>query len=445
MKIRTRLRLSYIIMLLVPVMLIILTGALFREHYESGDVRVEFPSEFLSKIYLSMAGTPKDFLSVEYLGEIARLSEFEAVNIKVLSGGSEAAEYSSSRMHSGSRRFASSWDFYFSDGTSGTVTVFVHEMSLMSGFMRQGGLVFLVIIGVLIFTNGILSWIVAGSIIRPLNLLKESAFRIKDEDLDSPVIYAGDDEFQDVCRAFEEMRVRLKNSLHDQIKVEENRKELLASISHDLKTPITTIKGYIEGLRDGIADSPEKVAKYISTVHSKAMLMNELIDRLFLFSKLDLNRVQFNFQSINLGPFLSDLCAEMKFNYPELDITLKVASGVSVVADRMHLHRVVSNLIDNAVKYRAGDYPVVEITVKYSDGFVVVRVKDNGRGIASGDLSRIFDRFFRSDPARSSEVEGSGLGLAISRQIITAHGGLIQAESKAGEGTVITFTLRAAE
>jgi histidine kinase len=300
----------------------------------------------------------------------------------------------------------------------------------------------LLVIAILIITNGILTWIVAGSILNPLYQLKAAANRIKEGDLNTPLKYGGQDEFQDLTNSFEEMRVRLLGSLNEQMKADENRKELLSNISHDLKTPITTIKGYAEGIRDGIADSPDKVSKYMDTIYRKSILMDEMIDSLLLYSRLDLNKVLFNFRDVDLTHFLKDICDDMQFDYPELEIEFTREAPVFVVADLTNLHRVISNLIDNAVKYRSEQSPVVRISIEEQKQDVTVRIKDNGRGIADEDIPHIFDRFYRADKARSSEIKGSGLGLAISKQIIESHGGRISAVRSAEGGIEIVFNLR---
>ncbi|HAK46210.1 MAG TPA: hypothetical protein DCO79_09885 [Spirochaeta sp.] len=444
MKIRKRLRVSYILMLLVPMVLIMLTGAMFRDQYENGSDWIEFPKGFLSELYSIIAADPDSLLESGTLEELSRLSGFDGINIAVYQAEQETATFPSISRHSHGRHLTSSWKFYFSDGTSGQLSVFVYDRSMIKGFFPLGGLFFLFVVAALILTNGVLSYFVAGSILKPLSALKAAAHRIKNEDLDSPIVYEGKDEFAGLCSAFEEMRLRLKSSVLEQVKTEENRKELIASISHDLKTPITTIKGYVEGIKDGIADSPEKIEKYIDTVYAKSIMMDELIDSLFLFSKLDLNKVQFNFQNVDLSMFLSDICDEMRFDYPELEISLDAGSGAEVKADRMHLHRVISNLIDNAVKYRSEKKPGVEIKLSRAESFAVIELRDNGKGIAADEFSHIFDHFYRADPARTTTEEGSGLGLAISKYIIEAHGGSIKAEGQPGLGTKITFTLRIA-
>ena len=267
----------------------------------------------------------------------------------------------------------------------------------------------------------------------------------KEEDLETPVIYDGIDEYQRVCGAFDEMRIRLKDSLYEQLRYEENRKELLANITHDLKTPITAIKGYMEGIRDGIADTPERVDKYLDTIYSKSVLMNDLIDRLFLFSKLDLGKIQFHFQSIALGAFLLDTCEELKFDYPSMEIHLdEPEKEIHVHADPTHLHRVIANLIDNAQKYSNNEEAAVNIIVETKGSMAEVTIRDNGPGIADEDLPRIFKRFHRGDASRSSRREGSGLGLSIARQIIMAHGGSIAGKNSRNGGLEILLTLRRA-
>jgi signal transduction histidine kinase len=173
--------------------------------------------------------------------------------------------------------------------------------------------------------------------------------------------------------------------------------------------------------------------------------MNDLIDRLFLFSKLDLGKIQFHFQRIALYAFLSDTCEELQFDYPSMEIHLdEPEQEIHVHADPTHLHRVISNLIDNAQKYSENEKAAVNITVESNGPMAEVTIRDNGPGIADDDLPRIFERFRRGDASRSSRQEGSGLGLAIARQIIIAHGGSIAGRNSRNGGLEITLTLRLA-
>ena len=453
MNIQKRLRFSYILMLLIPIFFILLSGGLLRKIYSDDNENTTILSgEFLSLLYVTLADSPEKLLDREFLTELDFLSGYKhKTNIYIKKDGTNVISLENS--HSGRRvnRHDSYdavhyWDFYFSDNTPGLITINIYDATLVKNLFISGGISVLIVICALILTNGLLSYFVARSILNPIKILKSAALNIKNEELDFTVDYKGKDEFLDVCLAFEEMRIRLKDSLREQLKYENNRRELLSNISHDLKTPITAIKGYIEGIRDGIADSPEKVDKYLDTVYSKSVLLNDLIDRLFLFSKLDLNRVQFNFQTIDPLSFMIDTCEEFKFDYPNLEISVvsTAAETLKVSADSIHLHRVISNLIDNAVKYNDKDKTLIAINISSSDKMVTVKIMDNGKGISSAYLPHIFDSFYRTDKARSSMTEGSGLGLSISRQIISAHGGEISAESNRGKGTEITFTLRKA-
>jgi len=436
-------------MLVIPVVLLILSGGLIRRIYSEDKKEPVLPVLFLTTLYEKMSSEPDIFLERDFLKELDTLSGYKGkTNIYVEKNNHRVnfIENSHGGKHkdrNGQFNPFSSWDFYFSDGSYGTLTIVIFDALVMKEMFISGGVTLLISIGALILTNGLLSYFVARSIINPLKILEQSALNIKNEDLDTPVVYTGKDEFLDVCVVFEEMRIRLKDSLLEQLKYEENRKELLSNISHDLKTPITAIKGYIEGIQDGIADSPEKMEKYINTVYSKTILMNDLIDRLFLFSKLDLNKIQFNFRKIDLGDFLADMCEELQFDYEKLQLQFQSPQiPLFVSADSMHLHRVVINVIDNAVKYSGRETAEVSIALKDLGTLLEVSIKDRGIGISSESLPHIFERFYRSDPARSSQSEGSGLGLSISNQIVQAHGGEMKAESSPGKGTTIRFTLR---
>lgn len=453
MNIQKRLRFSYILMLLIPVLLLVISGGIIRHIYtDKNENKTTFTKEFLILLYGEMAHNPESLLDRNFLRELDEKSGYPGkTNIYVEKNGhlKNFLENSHGGKHRGDddrNDAVSSWEFYFSDNTTGLMTIAVYDTKLMKGMFITGGLTLLLAVCILIITNGLLSWFVAKSIIYPIKILERSALNIKNEDLDSPVVYKGDDEFKDVCFAFEEMRIRLKDSLHEQLKYEENRKELLSNISHDLKTPITAIKGYIEGIRDGIADSPEKINKYMDTVYSKTVLMNDLIDRLFLFSKLDLNRIQFNFQNIDIVAFLQDSCEELRFDYPDMNIILsEYDSPQYVSADSIQLHRVITNLVDNAWKYSGREHTDVTVGLIEKENSIEVSIHNNGREISAESLPRIFERFYRSDPARSSQSEGSGLGLSISSQIIKAHGGKIKAVSSREQGTTIRFTLRKAK
>ena len=244
------------------------------------------------------------------------------------------------------------------------------------------------------------------------------------------------------------MRSHLKESIEENIKRDEESKELISNISHDLKTPLTTIKGYVEGFMDGVADSPEKMDKYIRTIYNKANDMDRLIGELTIYSKIDTNKIPYNFVKLNVDEYFSDCIDEINTDLSARGIKLTyinyVDKDVKVIADPEQLRRVINNIISNSVKYMDKEERYVAIRLKdeREDGYVEVEIEDNGKGMEASEIPYIFDRFYRTDASRNSSQGGSGIGLAIVKKIIEAHGGSIWAVSKKGTGTTMHFILR---
>lgn len=212
-----------------------------------------------------------------------------------------------------------------------------------------------------------------------------------------------------------------------------------------MKTPITSIIGYVEGLKDGVADTKAKQDKYLNIVYNKAKSMNFLIDDLFVFSKLDLQKLPFHFEYIDLKKFLVHFVEEYQLDLEQKDIHLTLQdvhlNKAIVRIDVQQIRRVLDNMIQNSVKHMNKEEKRITIIARQEVETVSITVQDNGAGMAVENLEMIFDRFYRIESSRNSDKGGSGLGLAIARQIILEHGGTIKADSKLGEGTSITFTL----
>lgn len=290
-------------------------------------------------------------------------------------------------------------------------------------------------------------WIYLG-VVSPINILKDAAKNIQEGNLDVPVKEAesGVREMNELCKTFEEMRLRLKESQEQKIRNDKENRELISNISHDLKTPVTTIKGYVEGILDGVADTPEKQKKYLHTVYNKADDMSRLIDELTLYTKIDTNNIPYTFAKINIADYFADCADELSeeleargieltyFNYLEEDNT--------VIADAEQLKRVINNIIGNSVKYMNKPKGIINIRLRDAGDFVQAEFEDNGKGISQKDLGRIFDRFYRADSSRNSRKGGSGIGLSIVKKIIEDHEGRIWASSKEGVGTTMYFALR---
>ncbi|HWT75713.1 MAG TPA: HAMP domain-containing sensor histidine kinase [Mobilitalea sp.] len=337
-------------------------------------------------------------------------------------------------------------DFYFSDGGEGTIFVITDLNTLLpqiKAVATQSVISFLL---TLCFTAFILLLWIYRSILRPLNILRIAMNQIKDGDLDYSVKSETDDEIGQLCEDFEEMRIRLKELIDSRLAYEEDIKGLISNISHDLKTPLTAIKGYAEGLMDGVADTPQKQEKYLKTIMTKANDMSILVDELAFYAKIDCNTIPYSFKNINLQEYFNDCIEELY-----LDLEIKKVEmlyendtdpSVEVVADAEQLKRVIYNIVGNALKYMDKKNPQMQIHLHDIGAFIQVEIEDNGIGIPKADLPYIFDRFYRADASRNSRKGGSGLGLAISKKIIDDHAGKIWAESELGIGTAIFFTLK---
>ena len=309
------------------------------------------------------------------------------------------------------------------------------------------GFIFMMFLIMLVLTTA-LSALVYTQFIRPLVRLKEAAEEIGTGNLNSPVDVSSSrkDEIGELCRSFNDMRVRLNESVELKMQYEEENRELISNISHDLKTPITTIKGYVEGLMDGVADTPEKMDKYIKTIYNKAIDMDRLINELTTYSGIDNNRIPYNFHRINVADYFGDCVEEVGLDLEQRGIKLNYSNLVSpdtvVIADPEQMKKVINNIISNSVKYM--DKPNGHIDIRILDEVDAIRVEieDNGKGIAQKDLQKIFERFYRTDASRNSAQGGSGIGLSIVKKIIEDHGGYVWATAKEGEGTCMHFVLR---
>lgn len=286
--------------------------------------------------------------------------------------------------------------------------------------------------------------------IRPISELNQAMKKIAEGNLDYRLEEKYKSEMGEVFRNYEEMRLRLKESTTELLENEEHNRELVSNISHDLKTPITSIKGYVEGIMDGVADTPEKMDRYIRTIYNKTNDMDRLINELTLYSKIDNNRILYNFQRINVSEYFNDCVEEVGLDLEskciELNFDNLVSDDTVVIADPEQMKRVINNIISNSMKYMDKDPKVqkrmIEIRILDDIDSIRVEIEDNGKGIASKDLSRIFERFYRTDASRNSSRGGSGIGLSIVKKIIEDHGGYIWATSKEGEGTCMHFVLR---
>ena len=299
---------------------------------------------------------------------------------------------------------------------------------------------------ILVFTALSVGLWIYRSIAVPLVKLKKATQNIKEGNLDFVLEVEGKDEFSQLCQDFEEMRKRLKESTEEKILMDKENKELISNISHDLKTPITAVKGYVEGIMDGVADTPEKMDRYVRTIYNKTNEMDHLINELTFYSKIDTNRIPYTFSKLNVEDYFSDCAEELGLEMETRGIELVYANyvekGVQVIADGEQIRRVIHNIVSNAIKYMEKPRGIIQLRVKDVGDFIQVEIEDNGKGIAAKDLPYIFDRFYRTDVSRNSSKGGSGIGLSIVKKIMEDHGGKVWATSRLGIGTIMYFVLR---
>ena len=299
---------------------------------------------------------------------------------------------------------------------------------------------------ILVFTALSVGLWIYRSIAVPLVKLKKATKNIKEGNLDFVLEVEGNDEFSQLCQDFEEMRKRLKESTEEKILMDKENKELISNISHDLKTPITAVKGYVEGIMDGVADTPEKMDRYVRTIYNKTNEMDHLINELTFYSKIDTNRIPYTFSKLNVEDYFSDCAEELGLEMETRGIELVYANyvekDVQVIADGEQIRRVIHNIVSNAIKYMEKPRGIIQLRVKDVGDFIQVEIEDNGKGIAAKDLPYIFDRFYRTDVSRNSSKGGSGIGLSIVKKIMEDHGGKVWATSRLGIGTIMYFVLR---
>ena len=283
----------------------------------------------------------------------------------------------------------------------------------------------------LIFTNR-----QAKQLLRPINALTEAARRIERGDYSQPVDYQGQDEFTEVCAAFDHMQRHLLAEREKNADYERARTDLVAGISHDLRTPLTSVKGYLKGLQDGVANTPERRAQYLDIAYRKACSMETLLQRLFYFSKMETGEIPLSLSRVDLGEFVRQFVQESQEELSAKGAMLSLRGAPAphpVRLDPEQRRRVLTNLTDNALRYAGAEPLELTLTVWRERDAERLRFADNGRGVPEEQLPHLFEQFWRGDQARGSRNgEGSGLGLYIVKHIIEAHGGTVSARNDHG-------------
>lgn len=337
-------------------------------------------------------------------------------------------------------------DFLFSDGAKGSVFIISNVRKMIPELKDMIVDMLVSVVLILIFTASMMViWIYSG-MITPIRRLQIATKNIMADNLDFTIEAESNDEIGELCQNFEEMRKRLKEYSEERLNNERQNRELISNISHDLKTPLTAIRGYVEGIIDGVADTPEKMDHYIKTIYNKTNDMTRLVNELTLYSQINTNRIPYNFNKLNVAAYFRDCVEDLSVELESKNVSLQymnyVADDTQIIADPEQLGRVINNIVSNTLKYLDKPQGRIGMRIKDVGDFIQVEIEDNGCGIAAKDLPYIFDRFYRTDASRNSATGGSGIGLSIVKKIIEDHGGKIWATSKPGIGTIMYFVIR---
>jgi signal transduction histidine kinase len=288
----------------------------------------------------------------------------------------------------------------------------------------------------------------AAPLARRVEQLRRGTARLAAGDLGAEVPAEGRDELARLAEDFNRMAQRLAEASDREKEAEKSRRDLVAAVSHDLRTPLTSARALIEAVADGVVEDPETQARYLASARSELEKLGRLVEDLFELSRIDAGALRLNLEAASLGDLISDTLSGFKYQAENRGVSLvgEVADGVDpVLANPPRLQRVLYNLVSNALRHTPADGAVF-LRAEPAGGMVRVEVSDTGAGIAPEDLPRVFESSFRGERSRTRTPtgDGAGLGLAIARGLIEAHGGEISVESRPGHGSRFCFTLRRA-
>lgn len=315
----------------------------------------------------------------------------------------------------------------------------IHRNEFLLIFGADG----LICIAVLILISQIFTKKLVDHITEPLDLLEAGARRIRGNDLTGEIQYTGDLEFEQVCHTFNDMQAHILAEQEKNQKYEKARTDMIAGISHDLRTPLTVIRGSVKGMLDGVATTPQLQEKFLQTAYRRTGEMEVLLNQLFYFSKMETGNLPIHAQSLNLAEFTEQYIRtrqEITDDSKE-QITLHINEVQEEVwADPEQLQRILDNLLENSRKYAEAEILKINIKLKRSRKGVELQFSDNGVGVPEEKLPHIFEEFYRGDESRNKK-EGNGLGLYIVKYLMQAMDGSVYAENREGLLICLDFTL----
>lgn len=319
-----------------------------------------------------------------------------------------------------------------------------HRTLLTYRIIKIVVLVIVSLLVIVVITNISLAAWITNMILKPMNQLVIGAKEIGKGNLDYTIQYYRDDEFGEVCTEFDRMREQLKGSVETRLKYEQYRNELIAGISHDLRTPLTSIRGYVEGLQDGLANTPEKQQRYYGAIRTRTSDMEALVENLSTFSRLETKEHRFMVKPVRITEVINEFLEEYDQEAEKARIHIETRFDLqeeTVLLDVVEMKRVFTNLFVNSVKYRVKEESNISITITNELRKIKIIINDDGPGVREEELEHIFVSFYRGDASRHQPGLGNGLGLAIVKEIVEGHMGTIYAKNENGLAIVIELPI----
>ena len=407
---------------------------------------LSLPLLFVSGVALTVALALAIFYVLMHppMSEIGAMAAFLMITAVV----SVAAGHGAYRMGWISRSPHISWTLLGGYALSGVLTFINVWVTARLMFVSQHDLLLATVL--LLFAGGIamsLGYFLSSALTDEILVLNRAAKEIAQGHLNVRVPVTGHNEMAELARTFNEMAAQLEEAARKQRELDILRRDLVAWIGHDLRTPLTSIRVMLEALADGIVDDPDTVQRYLQTAQRHIRSLSVLIDDLFEMAELDAGGLHLDQRPNSISDLISDTLESFSALAAQQGVALEGSfePGIDPVCmDAGKIGRVLANLVSNALQHTpAGGHVHVRAT-RFGEA-IQIEVRDSGEGIDPEDLPHVFDQFYRGEKSRSRDTGGSGLGLAIAKGIVEAHGGRIGAESSLGEGTRFFFSLPAAK
>jgi signal transduction histidine kinase len=367
-----------------------------------------------------------------------------AVFLSITAAVSIVAGHSAYRLEWMSRIPRLSWTLLAGYVLSSTLTLLNVGVTAWLMFVNQHDLLLATVL--LLFAGGIsvsLGHFLSISLTDRISSLNRATKEIAQGHLDVRVSVTGQDEVAGLARTFNDMAAQLERAAQQQRELDRMRRELVAWIGHDLRTPLAAVRVIVEALADGVVEDAATVERYLETAQHHIGSLSSLLDDFFDMAQIDAGGLRLDRQPSSMGDLISDTIEAFSALAERQGVALEgsVSPDVDpVLMDVQKIGRVLNNLLDNALRHTP-EGGAVQVTTLTTPGGVRVEVCDTGEGISNDDLPRVFERFYRGEKSRSRSTGGAGLGLAIAAGIVEAHGGQIGAESAVGQGTRVWFTL----